>query len=57
MNKQEYNNQYNRSAYTGISFRLSNKSEQEVIDWIRSQENAKEYICSLIVKDMKRRKK
>lgn len=57
MNKQEYNIQYNRSAYTGISFRLSNRSEQELIDWIRSQDNAKEYICGLISKDMKRRKK
>lgn len=57
MNKQEYNNQYNRSAYTGISFRLSNRSEQELIDWIRSQDNVKDYICSLISKDMKRRKK
>lgn len=57
MNKQEYNNQYNRNAYTGISFRLSNRTESEMIDWIRSQDNAKEYICSLISKDMKRKKK
>ena len=57
MNKQEYNNQYNRAAYTGISFRLSNRAEGELIDWIRSQDNAKEYICSLIIRDMKRRKK
>ena len=57
MNKQEYNNQYNRSSYTGISFRLNNRTEGELIDWIRSQDNAKDYICTLVLKDMKRKKK
>ena len=57
MNKQEYNNQYNRASYTGISFRLSNRTESDLIDWIRSQDNAKDYICSLVMKDMIKQKK
>lgn len=54
MNKQEYNNQYNRSAYTGISIRLSNRSEKDLIDWLKSRDDMKGYITSLVRKDMKK---
>ena len=57
MNKQEYNNSYNKNNYTGISFRLSNTNEKDLIRWLESQENTKGYIVSLIRADMDKRQK
>ena len=57
MKKAEYNNAYNKANYTGVSFRLSNSEEADLIRWIRNQENAKAYICSLVRADMAKQKK
>ena len=57
MKKAEYNNAYNKANYTGVSFRLSNSEEADLIRWIRSQENAKSYICTLVRADMAKQKK
>lgn len=56
MKKAEYNNAYNKANYTGVSFRLSNSEEADLIRWIRSQENAKSYICTLVRADMAKQK-
>lgn len=53
-NKIEYQNQYNRDHYIRYHFRVK-KSEQEVIDWIKSQPNTSAYLLELIKEDMKKK--
>lgn len=51
-NKIAYNNAFNKENYKGISFRLSYSSESELIEWLDNFDNKKDYIISLIRKDM-----
>lgn len=53
--KQRYNNAYNKANYTGVSFRLNSRTEQDVIDALKNVENMKEYLVKLIRADQKRR--
>lgn len=55
-NKTAYNNEYNAKNYTGISIRLSNTADADVIDFLRSSDlNTKALICKLVRTEMKRR--
>ena len=54
--KSAYNNAYNAKNYTGISIRLSNKEDADVIEFLRSSDlNTKALICKLVRTEMKRR--
>jgi len=50
-----YNNAFNRDNYTGVSFRLNNRTEQDVIDVLKSAGSVKAYIVKLIRTDQRRR--
>jgi len=51
-----YNNAYNAKNYTGISIRLHNTDDADVIDFLRSSDlNTKALICKLVRTEMKRR--
>lgn len=53
----EYNNTYNRNNYKSFSMRLNNNDETDLIDWLKSQDSTKEYLVSLIRKDMEKSSK
>lgn len=53
----EYNNTYNRNNYRSFSMRLHNENEADLIEWIESQESVKEYLLSLVKKDIEKSKK
>lgn len=53
----EYNNTYNRNNYKSFSMRLNNNDEADLIDWLKSQDSTKEYLVSLIRKDMEKASK
>lgn len=53
----EYNNTYNRNNYKSFSMRLNNNEEADLIDWLKSQDSTKEYLVSLIRKDMEKNSK
>ena len=48
----EYNNTYNRNNYRSFSMRLHNENEADLIEWIESQDSVKEYLLSLVRKDI-----
>ncbi len=56
-NKLEYNNTYNRNNYRSFSMRLNNKKEKDIIRWLESQDSLKDYLLSLITKDIEKSKK
>ncbi len=53
----DYNNTYNRNNYRSFSMRLHNTKEGEIIQWIESKDSVKEYLLSLVKKDMEKSKK
>ncbi len=53
----DYNNTYNRNNYRSFSMRLHNTKEEEIIQWIESKDSVKEYLLSLVKKDMEKSKK
>ena len=53
----EYNNTYNRNNYRSFSMRLHNENEADLIEWIESQGSVKEYLLSLVKKDIEKSKK
>lgn len=53
----EYNNTYNRNNYRSFSMRLHNENEADLIEWIESQDSVKEYLLSLVIKDIEKSKK
>ena len=53
----EYNNTYNRNNYRSFSMRLHNENEADLIEWIESQDSVKEYLLSLVRKDIEKSKK
>lgn len=53
----EYNNTYNRNNYKSFSMRLNNNDEADLIDWLKSQDSTKEYLVSIIRKDMEKSSK
>ena len=56
-NKQDYNNNYNRDKYIGVSFRVNRETEKDIADALKAQENMKAYICGLILADQKRKER
>lgn len=52
----EYNNTYNRNNYRSFSMRLHNENEADLIEWIESQDSVKEYLLSLVRKDIEKSK-
>lgn len=50
--KKKYSAEYNKSNYTGYSFRLHKEKEADLIDFL-SHRNTKDYIISLIRKDIR----
>ncbi len=56
-NKLEYNNTYNRNNYRSFSMRLNNEKEKDIIQWLESQDSLKDYLLTLIEKDMEKSKK
>lgn len=55
--KQAYNNEYNKRTYTGISIRLNNQADADVLDFLQKEnENTKALICKLIRTEIKRRR-
>ena len=55
--KQAYNNAYNKTNYTGVSFRLNNTSDAEVLAMLKSQDNLKAYICKLVMSDIRQKER
>lgn len=59
--KQDYTNNYNKKTYVTYSFRINRDTEYMYMQWISGRpEGVKEYLLSLVAKDMKaakRRKK
>jgi hypothetical protein len=53
----EYNNTYNRNNYRSFSMRLNNTKEKELIKWLESKDSIKEYLLSLVIKDMEKSQK
>ncbi len=53
----EYNNTYNRNNYRSFSMRLNNTKEEELIKWLESKNSVKEYLLSLVIKDMEKSQK
>ncbi len=53
----DYNNTYNRNNYRSFSMRLHNTKEEEIIQWIESKDSVKDYLLSLVKKDMEKSKK
>ena len=47
-----YTNQFNKENYKQISIRLSLDNESDIINWLDNFDSNKEYITSLIRKDM-----
>ena len=56
-NKLEYNNTYNRNNYRSFSMRLNNEKEKDIIQWLESQDSLKDYLLTLIKKDIEKSKK
>lgn len=56
-NKQDYNNNYNRDKYIGVSFRVNRETEKDIADALKAQDNMKAYICGLILADQKRKER
>lgn len=56
-NKQSYNNDYNKSNYIGVSFRVNKQTEKHIADALKAQDNIKAYICGLILADQKRKER
>ncbi len=56
-NKLEYNNTYNRNNYRSFSMRLNHEKENNIIQWLESQDSLKEYLLSLVLKDMEKSQK
>ena len=56
-NKQKYNDAYNRANYTGISFRLSNSQDVDVLSALKRCDNLKAYICRLVREDLQKQRK
>ncbi len=56
-NKLEYNNTYNRNNYRSFSMRLNNEKEKDIIQWLESQDSLKDYLLSLVMKDMEKLQK
>ena len=48
-----YNNAFNKENYKQINMRFSYSKEQELIEWMANFVSPKDYIVSLIKRDMK----
>lgn len=55
--KAEYNNNYNKQNYIGVSFRVHKHNDKDIADALKGQENMKEYICRLIRADVRKRQR
>lgn len=55
--KMAYNNAYNKTNYTGVSFRLNNTSDAEVLAMLKAQANLKAYICKLVMADIRQKER
>ena len=51
--KLAYNNEYNRQNYRSFSIRMNRQEEKHIINWLEKQKGLKQYIISLIEKDMR----
>lgn len=53
MNKyKDYRNDYNKEHYKSISLRLDKVKDRDVIEWLLSKDNIKQYLVELINKDI-----
>lgn len=50
--KIKYNNNYNKETYKAISFRLNQKTEADLIEWLADRDT-KSYFVELIRRDMR----
>ncbi len=51
-NKLAYNNEYNRKNYRSFSIRFNREDEKKIIKWLEKKKNLKQYLKTLIVRDM-----
>lgn len=51
-NKLAYNNEYNRKNYRSFSIRFNREDEKKIIKWLEKKKNIKQYLKTLIVRDM-----
>ena len=51
-NRIEYNREYNKKHYKDFNLQLDTEKEKDVIDFLWKQENKKQYIVSLIRKQI-----
>ena len=52
--KRQYNDAYNKANYSTVSFRINKKDDKKILEHLKAQPKLKEYICSLILKDIQR---
>ena len=50
--RKEYYNAFRARTYVGFSIRLRKDTEADVIEHLKGQENVKDYLLSLVRKDM-----
>lgn len=50
--KIKYNNNYNKETYKAVSFRLNQKTEADLIEWLADRDT-KSYFVELIRRDMR----
>ncbi len=54
--KNKYNNTYKKETYKSYMLRLNKKNNGDVISWLETQDNKRNYMIDLIRKDMQERK-
>lgn len=53
----EYRNNFRKENYLTIGFKFNPVTEADIISWLDSKENLKEYILGLVDYDLKNRKR
>lgn len=51
--RSDYNNQFNKENYKQLNIRFSLSKETELIEWLNNFDSPKEYIVTLIKRDIK----
>lgn len=53
----EYRNNFRKENYVTIGFKFNPVTEADIISWLDSKKNLKEYILGLVDQDLRNRKK
>ena len=53
----QYQNEYNRNRYQLFGLRFNKETDQEIIDYLKAQDNLTDYFRKVVLADMKKHKK